>query len=70
MNRPKPPPVNLEKYCEGRSRNYVSYEDGARMYSINFDTVLTGSSDKEQIAGAINTFKQIWFNEKVSLLHR
>ena len=21
MNRPKPPPVNLDKYCEGRSRN-------------------------------------------------
>ncbi len=36
MNRPKPPPVNLDKYCEGRSRNYVSYEDGARMYGMTY----------------------------------
>ena len=37
------------------------------MNSINFDTVLNGSADKEQIAGALNTFNQIWFNEKISV---
>ena len=36
------------------------------MNSINFDTVLNGSADKEQIAGALNTFNQIWFDEKIS----
>ena len=36
------------------------------MNSINFDTVLNGSADKEQISGALNTFNQIWFNEKIS----
>ncbi len=36
------------------------------MSSINFDTVLNGSADKEQIAGAHNTFNRIWFDEKIS----
>ena len=36
MNRPKPPPVDLDKYCEGRSRNFVSYQDGARMYGMSY----------------------------------
>ncbi len=35
--------------------------------SINFDTILNGSADREQIIGALNTFKQIWFNERVSV---
>lgn len=35
MNRPKPP-VDLDKYCEGRSRNFVSYQDGARMYGMSY----------------------------------
>lgn len=33
----------------------------------NFDTILNGSAGREQILGALNTFKQIWFNEKVSV---
>ena len=36
MKRSKPPPVNLYKYLEGRSRNYVIYEDGARMYGMTY----------------------------------
>lgn len=36
MKRSKPPPVNLDKYLEGRSRNYVTYEDGARMYGMTY----------------------------------
>lgn len=35
--------------------------------NINFDTILTGSADREQIMAALNTFKQIWFNEQVSV---
>lgn len=35
--------------------------------NINFDTILNGSADREQILGALNTFKQIWFNEQVSV---
>ena len=35
--------------------------------NINFDTILSGSADKEQIMVALNTFKQIWFNEQVSV---
>lgn len=35
--------------------------------SINFDTVLNGSADKEQIDVAINTFNQIWYDERVSV---
>lgn len=36
-------------------------------HNINFDTILNGSADREQIVGALNTFKQIWFNEQVSV---
>lgn len=35
--------------------------------SINFDSILTGSGDREQILGALNTFKQIWFSDRVSI---
>lgn len=34
--------------------------------NINFDTMLNGTMDKEQILSALNTFNQIWFNEQVS----
>lgn len=34
--------------------------------SINFDTMLSGTMDKEQIIGAINTYNQIWYNDQVS----
>lgn len=34
--------------------------------SFNFDTVLMGSADKDQIINATNIFNQIWFNEQVS----
>lgn len=36
-------------------------------WNINFDTIVTGSADKEQILGALEIFKKIWFNEKVSV---
>ena len=35
--------------------------------NINFDTMLNGTMDKEQILSAKNTFNQIWFNEQVSI---
>lgn len=35
--------------------------------NINFDTILNGSADREQIMVALNTFKQIWFDEQVSV---
>lgn len=34
--------------------------------NINFDTMLSGTMDKDQIIAALNTFNQIWFNEQVS----
>ena len=30
--------------------------------TINFDSVLSGSGDREQILGALNTFNQIWYD--------
>ncbi len=53
---------------QGSSSLEVSQKHTREMLnSINFDTVLNGSADKEQIAGALNTFNQIWFNEKISV---
>lgn len=37
-----------------------------RIKSINFDTMLSGTMDKEQIIGALNTYNQIWYNDQVS----
>ena len=34
--------------------------------NINFDTMLNGTKDKDQIVAAANTFNQIWFNDQVS----
>lgn len=35
--------------------------------NINFDSILAGSADKDQILSALNIFKQIWYNEQVSV---
>lgn len=32
------PPVNLDKYLKGREHTYISYEDGARQYSMPYWT--------------------------------
>lgn len=35
--------------------------------NINFDSILSGSADKEQIQGATETFNRIWFNKRFSV---
>lgn len=53
---------------QGSSSLEVSKKMSRESFSnINFDTILTGSADREQIMAALNTFKQIWFNEQVSV---
>ena len=53
---------------QGSSSLEVSKKMNREAFSnINFDTILSGSADKEQIMVALNTFKQIWFNEQVSV---
>lgn len=34
--------------------------------NINFDTILSGTMDKDQILSALNIYNQIWFNDEVS----
>lgn len=52
---------------QGSSSLEVSRKEDRRSFSnINFDTILNGNTDKEQILGALETFRQIWFNDKVS----
>ena len=38
MHRTKSPPVNLDKYLEGREHHYTSYEDGARKFGMAYWT--------------------------------
>lgn len=53
---------------QGSSSLEVSKKMSRESFSnINFDTILNGSADREQIMVALNTFKQIWFNEQVSV---
>lgn len=53
---------------QGSSSLEVSRKSSRDAFSnINFDTILNGSTDKEQILGALEIFKKIWFNEQVSV---
>lgn len=36
MHNSKSPPVNLDKYLEGREHHFTSYEDGARKYGMAY----------------------------------
>ena len=38
MHKSKSPPVNLDKYLEGREHHYISYECGARKYGMSYWT--------------------------------
>lgn len=52
---------------QGSSSLEVSPKQNKNSFrNINFDTMLNGTMDKEQILSALDVFKQIWFNEQVS----
>jgi len=36
MQKSKSPPINLDKYLQGKEHRYISYEDGARMYGMPY----------------------------------
>ena len=60
--------IDEDFMIQGSSSLEVSKKMSRESYNnINFDTILNGSADREQIVGALNTFKQIWFNEQVSV---
>ena len=49
---------------QGSSSLEVSKKSVREIFSnINFDTILSGSADKDQIQNALETFKKIWFNK-------
>ena len=39
----------------------------SNVHSINFDTMLNGTMDREQILAALETYHKIWYDEKVSI---
>lgn len=53
---------------QGSSSLEVSKKMTRNKFSnFNFDSILSGISDKEQIEKSLGTFRQIWFDEKVSV---
>ena len=36
MPKTKAPPVNLDKYLEGRNHKYMTYEKASRLYGIPY----------------------------------
>lgn len=53
---------------QGSSSLEISKKSNRDVFNnINFDTVLSGNANKEQILGALEIFKRIWFNEQVSV---
>ena len=41
MNRSKSPPVNLEKYLEGKRHRFCTYAQGARLYAMAYWSFVT-----------------------------
>ena len=53
---------------QGSSSLEVSKKNNRELLSnINFDSILSGSADKEQIQGATETLNRIWFNKQFSV---
>lgn len=51
---------------QGSSSLELAPKKKSRTQNFNFDTMLNGSIDKEQIVGTKKMFEQIWYNEQVS----
>ncbi|MFI3205703.1 MAG: helicase-related protein [Clostridia bacterium] len=51
---------------QGSSSLELAPKRKSSVQSFNFDTMLNGTVDKEQITYAKNIFEQIWYNEQVS----
>ena len=41
MNRGKSPPINLDKYLVGKEHRYCTYNEGARLYCMNYWSFVT-----------------------------
>ena len=60
--------IDDEFMIQGSSSLEVSKKNNRELLSnINFDSILSGSADKEQIQGATETFNRIWFNKRFSV---
>ena len=60
--------IDYDFMIQGSSSLEVSKKNNRELLSnINFDSILSGSADKEQIQGATETFNRIWFNKRFSV---
>jgi SNF2 family DNA or RNA helicase len=59
--------IDNDFMIQGSSSLELSEKRGkTKLKSINFDTMLSGTSDKEQILMGLDKFNQIWFNDQIS----
>lgn len=59
--------IDNDFMIQGSSSLELSEKRGKTIVkSINFDTMLSGTSDKEQILMGLDKFNQIWFNDQIS----
>ena len=49
MNRSKSPPVNLEKYLEGKRHRFCTYAQGARLYAMAYWSFVTMAKQEQLI---------------------
>ena len=49
MNRSKSPPVNLEKYLEGKRHRFCTYAQGARLYAMAYWSFVTMAKQEQFI---------------------
>ena len=60
--------IDEDFMIQGSSSLEVSKKMSRESFNnINFDTILNGSADREQLIGVLDIFKRIWFNEQVSV---
>ncbi|NCC62826.1 MAG: helicase, partial [Verrucomicrobiae bacterium] len=55
---------------QGSSSLEILGDKGRGIKNINFDTMLNGTMDKEQILAALELYRRIWYDEKVSSDYR
>lgn len=55
---------------QGSSSLEILGDRGRGMKNINFDTMLNGTMDKEQILAALGLYRRIWYDDKVSSDYR
>ena len=63
MQNRKKPPVNLDEYIQGEKRKYITYEAGARLYSMPYWTFVKVAKEDKEMAQFCHVPKALYTGE-------